>query len=427
MSETLANPLGRRVAMAFAFVVAVWMIYAGFSHAVAGHYGASTNPAEWLRAAQVEPSNAENWYRVGRYRQLDFDRSDIPLAISYYRRAVQLDPESSFYKLDLASALEMAGKNAEAEQFFRAAQQNYPISAEVSWKFGNFLLRQQRLPEAYEQIHRAVLEDSNLIPLAVSRAWHSDPDVNVILNKILPETAEADWQALSYFVQMPEPQAAIAVWDRLISRKPAIDSKVLFAYIDMLWKQNLYDQAGSAWQAAMAGNQNSPSASQSASLIFDGGFENDISGGGFGWRQEDVPGVDFDFDADMKHSGARSARLTFDGTQNMTYQNLYQYVLVTPATRYRFQGYLRTDTITTDSGVRFQIYDQKNMQGLNVLTPNETGTKPWTLEELDFTTGPQTRLIRVQVTRAPSRRLDNKVNGTVWVDDASIVPYGSKP
>jgi tetratricopeptide (TPR) repeat protein len=113
--------------MALAFAAALWVIYAGAVHAIAGHYAGSSSPEDWSRAARMEPANGENWYRMGRYRQLDFDHSDIPVAISDYQRAVELNPESSFYKLDLASALEMAGKNAEAEQYFRAAQKNYPM------------------------------------------------------------------------------------------------------------------------------------------------------------------------------------------------------------------------------------------------------------------------------------------------------------
>ncbi len=140
----------------------------------------------------------------------------------------------------------------------------------------------------------------------------------------------------------------------------------------------------------------------------------------------DVPGADFDFDNDVKHSGERSARIVFDGSQNLTYGNLFQQVLVTPGTHYRFQGYLRTDQISTDSGMRFEIYDPKDQKNLDVLTPNERGTQPWTLEEADFTTGPQTHLIRVRVFRAPSDRLDNKISGTVWVDDVEIFPRRTK-
>jgi len=159
MSEPVANSSWRWMAVALVVAAAVWLCYGGVKHALASHYAASSSSNDWPRAAEIEPSSAENWYRLGRYRQLDFDHPDLKLAISYYRRAVELDPPSPFYKLDLATALEMAGDDAEAEKYFRAAQANYPISAEVSWRYGNFLLRQQRLPEAYEEIHRAVLVD----------------------------------------------------------------------------------------------------------------------------------------------------------------------------------------------------------------------------------------------------------------------------
>jgi len=100
-------------------------------------------------------------------------------------------------------------------------------------------------------------------------------------------------------------------------------------------------------------------------------------------------------------------------------------VLVAPGTRYRFRGFLRTDHISTDSGMRFEIRDPRRPQDLDVLTPNETGTEPWTLEEVEFTTGPQTHLIQILLRRLPSARLDNKLKGTVWVDDVAVFPAGS--
>ena len=104
-----------------------------------------------MRAARWEPANAENWYRLGRYRQLDFENSDLPQAISYYRRATAVDPEPARYWLDLAEAYETVGSTAQAEDAFRKAQQVYPISADVAWRLGNFLLRQGREEEAFER------------------------------------------------------------------------------------------------------------------------------------------------------------------------------------------------------------------------------------------------------------------------------------
>jgi len=75
--------------------------------------------------------------------------------------------------------------------------------------------------------------------------------------------------------------------------------------------------------------------------------------------------------------------------------------------------------------MRFEIVDPKDPARLDIITPNETGTIPWTLEQIDFTTGPNTRLISIRVVRKPSVRLDNELRGTVWIDDVSIVPRGA--
>jgi tetratricopeptide (TPR) repeat protein len=423
MTEGSANPAWHRAAAVVAIVAAVWLCFSGGKHALASHYAASSNPEDWLRATRIEPDNPETWYQLGRFRQLDFDNSDIPLAISYYRRAIQLNPRSPYSKLDLAGALETAGSNLEADSYFRAAQAAYPISAEVSWKYGNFLLRQERLPEAYAEIHRAAEVDPKLIPLAVSRVWHSDPDIHLLLDQVLPDTAEAYTQALAFLADAQDPTAALEVWRRLIAKDPQTDWKWVFMLTDMLVTQEKFDEAGTVWRQAVERDAGAAPGYAANSLVYDGGFEKDISGGGFGWRQVDAKGVDFDFDTEVKHSGSRSARLIFDGTENLSYEGLLQYVLVSPATHYRFQGFIHTGQISTESGMRFEIVDPRDQAHLDILTPNETGTLPWTLEQADFITGARTHMILIRLVRRPSQRLDNQLRGTVWIDDVTLVPH----
>ena len=427
MFEGNANPSWlRTTAIGIATVAAIWFCYAGAKHALASHYAASSNFEEWESATRIEPDNPEIWYQLGRFRQLDFVHADLPLAISDYERAVQLNSRSPYYKLDLASAFEMSGDNGDADRYFRAAQGGYPISAEVSWKYGNFLLRQQRLPEAYAEIHRALLVDPKLLPLAISRVWHSDPDVHVLLDQALPDTAEAEWEAIAYLSEAEQAAAALTAWNRLIGKKPAMEWTKVFGLVDLLLAQNRFEESGAVWQQSIARDEATAPGYSGDSLVYDGGFEKDISGGGFGWRQRDVPGVDFSIDTEEKHSGNRSARLTFDGTQNLSYEDLDQVVLVSPRTRYRFRAFLRTNQVSTNSGIRFEIVDPKNDRDLHVLTPNETGTEAWTLEELDFTTGPRTQLIQVRAIRRPSERLDNKISGTVWIDDVAVFPIADR-
>ena len=422
MPEGIVNPARTKPAAVIAIVAAVWFCYAGGKHALASYYTASPNFENWERAARIEPGNPEIWYRLGRFRQLDFDHADLSLAISYYRRAIQLNPRSPYYKLDLASALETAGNSDEADSEFRAAKAAYPISAEVSWKYGNFLLRQNRLPEAYAEIHRALLVDPKLIPLAVSRVWHSDPDTHVLFDQLLPDTPEAYSEALAYLVGEQNSTAAVEAWNRLIVRDPHTDWKKVFALTDMLVAQEKFDEAGTAWRQAIGTDAGTASGYTGNSLVYNGGFEKDIAGGGFGWRQSEVMGAEFDYDTDVKHSGSRSARVNFDGTKNLLYEELFQYVLVAPGRRYRFQGFLRTDQISTESGMRFEVVDPNDQKDLDVLTKNETGTLPWTLEQMDFTTGPRTHMILIRIARKPSERLDNKLRGTLWIDDVSLAP-----
>jgi tetratricopeptide (TPR) repeat protein len=426
MPEESANPARRRIAAVIATATAIWLCYAGGKHALASHYAASPNFENWERATRIEPDNPETWYRMARFRQLDFDNEDIPLSISYYRRAIQINPPSPYYKLDFASALETAGDNDGADAAFKAARAAYPISGEVAWKYGNFLLRQNRLPEAYAEIHRATVVDPTLIPFAVSRVWHSDPDVHLLLDQVLPDTAQAYSDALAFLSAEPDPAPAVEVWNRLIAKDPHTDWKRSFALTDLLVAKEKFDDADSVWRRAVAISDGPASGYSGKSLVYDGGFERDIAGGGFGWRQTDVEGADFDFDSDQKHSGNRSARLTFDGSKNVSYDGLYQLVLVSPGARYRFQGFLRTEDISTDAGMRFEIADPKDSRALDVLTQNETGNVPWTLEQVDFIAGPKTHVVAVRIARKPSERLDNKLRGTVWIDDVSLVPLAEK-
>ena len=75
--------------------------------------------------------------------------------------------------------------------------------------------------------------------------------------------------------------------------------------------------------------------------------------------------------------------------------------------------------------MRFEIIDPLRPKDLDTLTTNETGTLPWTMEEIEFTTGPETHLIYIYLRRMPSARFDNKISGTVWVDDVSVLPAGA--
>jgi hypothetical protein len=421
MSRSLTHPAWRWLLPLATVAAAAALCWQGGRHALAEHWEDSTRPDDWLRAANLEPTNAQRWQKLGLYRQLDFENADLKQAIVYYRRASALDPRSPYILLDLASAYDMDGDSAEAEAAYRAAEQAYPVSGEVAWRYGNFLLNQGRMDEAFAEIRRALLAQPLLVNLAVSRCWRSSPDIHLLLEKVLPDTDDADWQTLAYLVPAREADASLAVWGALVRRGNGMQLPQVFGLIDLLIQQNRTSDAWEVWQQALKAS-GAPAEVASDSRVTDGGFETDFTNGGFGWRYEPQQGVTVTFDSSRPHTGLRSIAIDFDGTANVSFYGLWEYVPVEPNRHYHFAGFVRMDEVTSDSGLRFELRDPTQPSGQPWVTQNLTGTQPWTLEELDIVTGPQTHTLIVRMFRPASQRLGGRIDGTVWVDDVSLVP-----
>ena len=425
VSTPAINPRWRWLIFAAIAFASGSLAFSAARHEFAAHWAASSNPEMWLRAAETEPLNEDLWYRLGRYRQLDFQHADVSLAISYYQRATSIDPGSSFYWMDLAGAYETAGSLSQAEQAFRKARQLYPISAEAAWRFGNFLLRQGRLPEAFQQIHDALVSDPKLTPLAVSRCWESTHDVEQILKAVLPDEANVNWGANHFFVEAREPLPAMAVWNRMAAHHPSFPVADAFPLLDMLIETGHFDDAETVWTQALAAAGLAAKADSNGSLIWNGGFEQEPLDGGFDWRVRPIPGVEMGWDEQIAHSGRRSLRLDFDGSANVDFQNVWQYVPVQPATRYRFSAFFRTADLTTDSGIRFEVRDISRPGNPLRFTPNLLGSEQWAQADAEFLTGADTRLLQIVLRRTPSEKLASKIRGTAWVDDVSLHPVTS--
>jgi len=421
MEIRLANPTWRWVFLISMVLAATTLALLGAKNALAEHWAQSAQPEDWLRAARWEPGNADHWYRLGRYRQVDFEHADLPLAVSYYRRALAIDPRSAPYWMDLASAYEMQGDFAQARQAFEGAKTAYPISSEVAWRYGNFLLRQDHLPEAFTEIRRSVAADPKLAGPAISRCLRASGDMQRILDQILPAQVDVYAEALSFLVVEREMDAAVGIWEGLVKLRPSFEMRRALPLLDRLIEQDRIEQAKHVWQQALALSGWSSSGTPGASLVWDGGFERDFVNGGFGWRQLPIPGAPLEFDTAIAHSGARSLRVTFDGSTNIDFAHLRQFVPVEPQTHYRLAAYLRTHEISTNSGLRFWVVDPRRERDLSAFTPNMVDSHPWTLQQMEFTTGPETRMVEIVLRRLPSQKFDNKIRGTVWVDDVSLI------
>jgi hypothetical protein len=216
---------------------------------------------------------------------------------------------------------------------------------------------------------------------------------------------------------------AEATWRRLLQLKLSFELRRAFSYLDALIQHHETDRMVAAWSALA---ERFPAEigplAESPNLVENGSFEREILDGGLDWRVIPVEGAKVSLDSVEAFEGARALRIEFDAKGNLDYGHVFQYVPVQANRRYRFSGAMRVKGITTDSGLRFQVFDAFDVGKLLLSTENTVGTSGWTLQQLEFKTSPATHLLVVRVARIPSQKLDNRIGGTAWIDQVRLVP-----
>src|SRR6266478_8831762 len=173
----LSSNAQRAVVVAASFSVALVLVYFSIRNALAAHYVGLQTGKSFERAVHLEPTDAQNWYLLGRDWQYNLEDPDATRAIHSYLTALSLNPASWEIWLDLATVYELEGNLAAARDAFLRAKKAYPLSAEVSWRYGNFLLRQGELEPAATEMRRAVLADPKRAAEAFSRALRAGSSV----------------------------------------------------------------------------------------------------------------------------------------------------------------------------------------------------------------------------------------------------------
>lgn len=402
------------------FAVAAILIFQASEIWLADHRINSGKPEQMERGAALLPGNADAWDLLGRFYQWDFMNSDMSRAIVNYQKAVQRNPLSAHYWMDLASAYEATGDDDGAQQAFERAKAVYPTSAEVAFHYGNFLLREQKYPEAYGELRQAVQTDRTLLPLVISRTWRASGDVNQLLD-VLPSDVDAYLQALDFLGTTHEAEPALAVWRGILKLGRFVPFERTFPLVEELIREDRADDAHRVWSEALAAAGLLHVEPARGSLIWNGDFLQEFSNGGLDWRWDATPGASIGFDFQTGPNNSRAVRLDFSGGKNVSLSAPFEFVPVEANRAYHFHASMRAEQITTESGPRFSITDPNHPNALNILTENFTGSRPWTALEADLTTGPETHFLLVRLVRDPSRLFDNKLGGTVWIADVSLI------
>jgi tetratricopeptide (TPR) repeat protein len=422
MKVSLPSAAARGALLGIALAIIAYLSYFSVRTARATYYTDTETLQGFERATQIEPGKARNWYLLGRYLQYSFENANPQRAITSYRKALEIQPTYTSAWLELAATYESEGNDIAARNAFLNAEKTYPLSAEVSWRYGNFLLRQGELDPAFAEIRRSVEADPGRAGEAVSRSLRVEPDANVILDRVLPPTSEIYMAVMNDLAKDRQIESALKVWTRVVAMHPKIALHDAFQIVMELRNVGRASEAHKVWEQAVELAGLAQLEGPSNSRLWDGSFESDVTGEAYAWRfLRNSRSVQIDFDTQEKYSGKRSLRVSFDGSSDVAFYDVCQTVPVEAGTAYELSAWMKSKELTTDQGLRIEL--RPAIPGVDgAATADVRGTQPWTRFATIWPGAKENQETQICLTRAQSDQEDNKIRGTAWVDDVALKP-----
>jgi tetratricopeptide (TPR) repeat protein len=375
-------------------------------------------------AVRLDPKQSEHHRALGRLYQYSLESVDPQGALQQFNSAVQLNSYNAQAWLDLGAALELQGKIDRAEACLRRADFLAPNIPGYQWAIANFFLLHGNVDEAFRHF-RVVLSGASTYTSAIfNTAWKASNNPKQILDELIPSQGSPQFAYLHFLLGRQQWAEAQDVWARIAASSEKFPATWAQEYIDILML-NLHqpEQAYEVWSDLLKKGLIQPTEdSVSQNLIFNGHFEQDLTNLGFDWRVFPMEGVFAGLDETTYRSATHSLLVQFSGKANVDYRNVFQFVRVQPNHPYHLSWSMKTQGMTTDSGLRMEVRDLYDPRALDQFSDSLTGTTDsWSTSSMDFRTGPKTQVIVVTVARVPSAKLDNQIAGKGWVDDVSLV------
>lgn len=401
----------------------VFCMYLAGRRGIGAWYFRKGTPEAIQKAIEWDPGNPVYYNSLGTLTHLYADSGNSDSIIQLYESATRLSPQNAAYWADLGSAYEWAGRSDDALRALNRAQELFPNSPDINWRLANFYVRARKTPEGLRALRKVLLGDGASRRDVFVLATNATRDNAAILDEMIPPRDAIFFDYLNFRVAAGETDAAEQVWHRLVELKLPFELPQSFPYLDGLIRQREMKALAEAWSflGARFPAEIGPRTSRE-NAIANGSFELEALNGGLDWRVVPVEGALATTDTREFSDGVRSLRIDFDGTRNLDYGQVFQYVLVKPDTRYRFSGDMRVQGITTDSGPRFEVFDAYDRGKLFYSTQNFLGTSGWSGRRIEFKTNRDTQLLVVRVARPMSHKFDNRIAGAVWIDRVNLQP-----
>ncbi len=423
----------KNIAIRFIFLAAivgfcVWLVFV-----IIGHFITSTLVDERVGMDKLDKNALEatlNRYpnsprlnaRMAQAEMLSFDRNTTKI-ITYAQRAANLSPFNYEYRLLLASAQEMKGERAAAEQSLRKAIELAPNNPDTHWQLANVLLRQGKLAEALPEFKRATAANLTNLPATLDLIWRvSGGRVEIV------DAATSD-----------DPAARLILTRFLIKQKRVSEAATIFSSIDKKTLRNdseaadvlkwfvetrQWTLARQLWLSIV-----SDAPTEQAPLIWNGSFEDDSYKDftQFDWNLARSDFARFSVDTSLARSGSHSLRVDFSGKDTTRLNGeLKQALVLKPGAKYRLEFYLKSEKFTgfsTPYDMHIVLESLAANKEVVISEAIKAGTSDWKRISIDFVAPEMSAEgLVLKLRRVPEFSYDEPARGTIWFDDFSIKP-----
>lgn len=327
------------------------------------------------------------------------------------------DPSEPENWAGLGEALALAGRDQEAEKAYRTAIRLGPNRPDILMRTTNWAFETNRIDFAAELVHKtlSLVRDYDQVLFRFLHLAGLSPEE--AMARAIPEEREAMASYIQTVIRTEGSRAAQVVWSRMAELN-LIRTEDVPRYVSKLLEEGFQQEAIAA-QKSVAGDHAADW--PDTNLVFNGGFEHDPLGTALDWKLHPHKRVELAMDREVKAEGEQSLRIRFLGGENIQFANVVQTTVVEPGREYRLSARVRSEEITTDEGLRFEIRGKSNRRRFVVATEPIRGSSDWSEVELTFRPPAEVDSVDVLLARRRSHRIASKIQGAAWVDSVRLV------
>jgi tetratricopeptide (TPR) repeat protein len=409
----------KRLSISILVLVALFLASYFILRAWKGTHLLQSSPSKenFLRAIRLIPSSPDPYHRMSLFHEWEMKSIDLEESLRFLKEAIERNPFEQRYWLDLAQLLHLKGERKGSEQALEKAISVFPTGYRGRWVSATLLLQHGSFDKALPHFTYILSHYPNRSRLVYEISNRAIDDQDLLLEKLIPREASSINRYIGYLCEKGDYELAKKAWQKKVSYGFKSGREETIRYIEFLIGKGKLNEGFEAWKEAL--REEGLTIPADGNLVTNGAFEQDkLLGGGFDWKIGKVKGAEISFDSSVASDGKRSLKIAFDGKENVNFHHVYQYVPLRPETEYLLRTSMKSDKITTRSGVKIEIIGI----GPRLYSASEpvTGTNEWNVMTLTFKTpaGSQGGMVRVR--REETQKLDRFIGGTVWIDDVQL-------